>query len=227
MKRMDNRVASFAETQEGSATEWESEAEEAVAPITGMRPAGMSDENWDEEDLDLGYHPTSEIADKPPEMDDEQIEGARSAPPPDAHPQESTDVRTETTDEAARYPPADKIMVAESQYGNPGVEDKTQDAEVDNTDNDYNAVVEETYYERGEEELDYDDDMPVEEDTPAQIDDQELDEDVNADDEEEDDHATAESVHPKKGKDAPVWGQLVLPLAIEVPQAQKLARPPN
>ena len=44
MKRMDNRVASFTETQEGSATEWESEAEEVVAPITGMRPAGMSDD---------------------------------------------------------------------------------------------------------------------------------------------------------------------------------------
>ena len=57
MKRMDNRVASFAETQEGSATEWESEAEEAVAPITGMRPAGMRDENWDEGDLDLGLSP--------------------------------------------------------------------------------------------------------------------------------------------------------------------------
>ena len=119
MKRMDNRVASFAETQEGSATEWESEAEEAVAPITGMRPAGMSDEDWDEEDLDMGYHPTSEIADEPPEMGDEQIEGARSAPPPGDHPQESTDVRAETADEVARYPPADEIMMAESQYGNP------------------------------------------------------------------------------------------------------------
>ena len=102
MKRMDNRVASFAETQEGSATEWESEAEEVAAPtITGMRPAGMSDENWDEEDLDLGYHPTSEIADEPPEMGDEQIEGARGAPPLDENPQEGIDMRTETADEAA------------------------------------------------------------------------------------------------------------------------------
>ena len=34
------------------------------------------------------------------------------------------------------------------------------------------------------------------------------DEDVNADDEEEDDHVATESVRPKKGKDAPVWGRL-------------------
>ena len=101
MKRMDNRVASFAETQEGSATEWESEVEEVIAPRTGMRPAGMSDENWDEGDLDLGYHPTSEIADEPPEMGDEQIEGPRSAPPLDDRPQEGIDVCTETADEAA------------------------------------------------------------------------------------------------------------------------------
>ena len=107
MKRMDNRMASFTDTQEGSATEQESEAEEAVAPITGMRPAGMSDENWDEEDLDLGYHPTSKIADEPREMGDEQIEGARSALPPDDHPQESADMHTETADKATRYPPAD------------------------------------------------------------------------------------------------------------------------
>ena len=70
--------------------------------------SGVSDENWDEADLDLGYHPTSgiadeadldlgyhptsEIADEPPEMGDEQIEGAWSAPPLDDHPQEGTDV---------------------------------------------------------------------------------------------------------------------------------------
>ena len=216
MKRMDNRVASFAETQEGSATEWESEAEEAVAPITGMRPAGMSDEDWDEEDLDLGYHPTSEIADEPPEMGDEQIEGAQSALPPDNHPQESTDVRTETADEVARYPPADEIMMAESQYGNPEAEDMTHDAGVnDADDNDYDVVVKETYYEWGEEELDYDDYAPVEEETVAQVHDQELDKsdkDVNADDEGEDNHANAESVRPNKGKDAPVWGRLGTPV---------------
>ena len=60
--------------------------------------------------------------------------------------------------------------------------------------------------------MDYDDDALVEEDAPAPIDDQELDEDVNADDEEEDDHATAGSVCPLKGKDAPVWGQLGTPI---------------
>ena len=74
----------------------------------------MSDEDWDEGDLDLGYHPTSEIANEPPEMGDEQIEGARSAIPLDDHPQESDDMRTKTTDEAAQYPPADDIMTAES-----------------------------------------------------------------------------------------------------------------
>ena len=213
MKRMDNRVASFAETQEGSTTEWESEADEVVTPITGMRPAGMSDENWDEGDLDLGYHPTSEIANEPPEVDDEQIEGACGVPPLDAHPQEGTNVCTQTADEAALYPPADDIMTAESQYGDPEVEDETPDVEADNEDdNEYNAIVEETYYEHGEEELDYDDDAPVEEEAPAQIDDQEPDEDVNVDDGEEGDHATAGSVHPQKGKDAPVWRRLGTPV---------------
>ena len=148
MKRMDNWVATFAETQEGSATEWESEVDEVVAPITGMRPAGMSDENWDEGDLDLGYHPTSEIADEPPEVDDEQIEGAHGVSPLEVHPQEGTDVRTQTADEAALYPQADDIMAAESQYGNPEVEDDIPDVEADDEgDNDYNAIIEETYYE--------------------------------------------------------------------------------
>ena len=103
--------------------------------------------------------------------------------------------------------------MAESQYGNPEAEDEMRDAKVDDADdNDYNAVIKGTYYEWGEEDLDYDDDAPVEEDTPAQVDDQELDEDINADDEEEDDHVTAESVHPKKGKDAPVWDRLGTPV---------------
>ena len=131
LKRMDNRVASFRETQEGSATEWESEADEVVVHTSGMRPAGMSDEDWGEGDLDLGYHPTSEIADEPPEMGDEEIEGAQSALPLDNRPQEGSDVRTETADEVARYPPADEIMTAESQYGDPGMEDKTLDDGVD------------------------------------------------------------------------------------------------
>ena len=215
MKRMDHRVASFAKTQEGSATEWESETEEVVAPITGMRPEGMSDENWDKGDLDLGYHPTSEIVNEPPEMGDEQIEGARGALPPEDHPQEHTDMRTETANKAAQYPLADEIMTAESQYGNPGAEDETHDDEVDNDEgNDYDVVVEETYYEQGEE-LDYDDDALVEEDMAAQQSDQEpgdSDKDGNADDEKEDDHTDLESIRPKKGKDAPVWGRLGTPV---------------
>ena len=212
MKRMDNRVTSFAETQEGSATEWESEADDVVVPtktIKGMRPVGMSDENWDwdEEDLDMGYHPTSEVTDEPPEIGDEQIEGAHGAPPLEENRQETTDVHTGITDEATQYPPANEIMATEMQYGNLEAEDQVQGAEVDDMhDNDYDIVVEETYYERGEEELDYDDVAPVNDDAPDQIDDQELDEDDNADDEEEDDHAIAESVRPQKGKDAPVWG---------------------
>ena len=105
-------------------------------------------------------------------------------------------------------------MMAESQYGDPEAVDKTPDAEADDADdNDYNVVVEETYYEHGEEELDYDDDTPVEEDAPAQLDDQELDEDVNVDDEEEDDHAIAGSICPQKGKDALVWGRLGTPVS--------------
>ena len=194
MKIMYNRVATFAETQVGSATEWESEVDKVVAPITGMTPTGMSNENWDEEDLDLGYHPTSEIADEPPEVDDEQIEGAHGVSPLEVHPQEGTDVHTQTADEAALYPPADDIMVAESQYGNPEVEDDIPDVEADDEgDNDYNIVVKE-------------------EEAPAQIDDQELDEDVNVNDREGDDHTTAKSVCPQKGKDAPVWRRLGTPV---------------
>ena len=217
MMRMDNRVTSFAETQEGSATEWESEMEEAVAPITGMRPAGISDEDWEEGDLDLGYHPTSEVADVPPVMEDEEIEGAQSALPPDGRLQEDADMRAETTDGITRHPPTDEIIAAESHYGNPEAEDETFAAEDDDTeDNDYNVVVEETYYERGEEELDYDDDAPVEEDMPAQDDGSRPgneDEDVNTNDEGEDDHVATESVRPKKGKDAPVWGRLGTPIS--------------
>ena len=80
-------------------------------------------------------------------------------------------------------------------------------------DNDYNVVVKETYYERGEEELDYDDDAPVEEDAPAQLDNQGLDNYDNADEEEEDDHTIARSVRPQKGKDTLVWGRLDTPVS--------------
>ena len=216
MMRMDNRVTSFTETQEGSATEWESEPEEAAALITGMRPAGMSDEDWEEEDLDLGYHPTSEVADEPPAMADEEIEGARSVPPPDDRLQGDADMRAETTDGITRHLPADEIITAESHYGNPEEEDETGIADDDDTkSNDYDIVVEETYYEQGEEELDYNDDAPMEEDLPAQDGGSRPgneDEDVNADDEEEDDHVATESIHPKKGKDAPVWGRLGTPV---------------
>ena len=66
MLRMENRIASFAEMQEGSATDSESEMEGAAAPVTGMRLAEMSDEEWEEGDLDMGYHPTSIPADVPP-----------------------------------------------------------------------------------------------------------------------------------------------------------------
>ena len=177
----------------------------------------MSDEDWGEEDLDLGYHPTSEIADKPPEMGDEEIEGAQSALPLDNCPQEGIDVRTETAEEVARYPPADEIMTAESQYGDPRMEDNIPDDGVDDgKDNDFNTAVEETYYEQGDEELDYDDDAPTEEVTPAQLDDHEqdnnADNDVNTDDEEEDTPINTKSVRPRKGKDAPVWGRLGTPV---------------
>ena len=215
MMRMDNRVTTFAETQEGSATEWESETE-TTAPITGMRPAGMSDEDWEEGDLDMGYHPTSEVADVPPVMDDREIEGARSALPPDSRLQEDAHMRTETTEGITQYPPADEIIKAESRYGNPEAEDETFATDDDGTKgDDYDVVIEEIYYERGEEELDYHDDAAVEEGMPTQDEDSrpvDEDEDVNADDEEEDDPAVNEFVRPKKGKDAPVWGRLGTPV---------------
>ena len=218
LKRMDTRVSSFRETQEGSATKWESEVDEVVVHThVGMRPAGMSDEDWGEGDLDMGYHPTSEIADEPPVMDDEEIEGAQSALPPDNRPQEGVNVRTETAEETAQYPLADEIMRAESQYGDTGIEDKTLDDGVDDEkDNDFNTVVEETYYEQDDEELDYDDDAPTEEATPAQDDNADNVDDAddvdNADDEEENAPTNNESVRPRKGKDAPVWGRLGTPV---------------
>ena len=130
---------------------------------------------------------------------------------------------TETAEEVARYPPADEIMTAESQYGDPRMEDKIPDDGVDDErDNDFNTVVEETYYEQGDEELDYDDDAPTEEVTPAQLEDHEqdnnTDDDVNADDEGEDAPTDTESVHPCKGKDAPVWGRLEIPVGMATPE---------
>ena len=217
MMRMDSRVTSFAETQEGSATDWESETEGAAAPITGMRPAGISDEDWEEEeDLDMGYHPTSKAADVPPVVEDERIEGARSALPPDNCLQEDAGMCAETTVGTTRHQPADKIIAADSLYGNPEVEHEMDAAEDDDQeDNDHDVVVEETCYERGEEELDYDDDAPVEEEMAVQDDDSDPgdeDKDGNADDEGEDDVAATGSVRPKKGKDAPVWGRLGTPV---------------
>ena len=221
LKRMDNRVASFMEAQDGSATEWESEVDEANVHISG-RPAGMSDEDWGEEDLDMGYHPTSGIADEPPEMGDEEIEGAQSALPPDSRPQEGIDVRTETAEEVAHNPPVDEIMTAESQYGDPGMEDKIPYDGADNVkDNDFNTAVEEDYYEQGDEELDYYDDAPTEEVTPAQLDDHEqvnADNDVNADDEGEDAPTNTESMRPRKGKEAPVWERLGTPVRTATPE---------
>ena len=217
MMRMDNRVTTFAETQEGSAKEWESETE-TTAPITGMRPVGMSDEDWKKGDLDLGYHPTSEVADVPPVMDDREIEGAQSALPPDSCLQEDADMHTKMTEGITQYPPADEIIKAESCYGNPEADDETfaTDDDDDGAEgNDYDVVIEETYYKRGEEELDYHDDAAVGEDMPAQDEGSrpvDEDEDVNADDEEEDDPAVNESVRPKKGKDAPVCGRLGTPV---------------
>ena len=152
----------------------------------------------------------------PPVMEDEEIEGAQSALPPDGRLQEDANMRAETTDRITQHPPADEIIAAESCYGNPEAEDETFAAKDDDAeDNDYDVVVEETYYEQGEEELDYNDDAPVEEDVPAQDDGSRPgneDEDINTDDEGEDDHVATESVCPKKGKDAPVWGRLGTPV---------------
>ena len=220
MLRMDNRVASFTETQEGGATDWELETEWAAVPVMGMQPAGMSDEEWGEEDLDMGYHPTSIAADMPPVVEEERIEGAQSALPPDDHLQENTGMRAETTVGTTWHQPTDEILVAELLYGNPEVEYKMNVAKDDDQkDNDHDVIVEQTYYERGEEELDYDDDPPVEEDMAVRDNDGDPgkeDESGNTDDEGEDDlaedHAAAESVRPKKGKDAPVWGRLGTPV---------------
>ena len=51
--------------------------------------------------------------------------------------------------------------------------------------------------------------MPAQDEGSRPVDE---DKDVNADDEEEDDPAVNESICPKKGKDAPVWGRLGTPV---------------
>ena len=180
-----------------------------------MHLAGMSDEDWGEEDLDIGYHPISMTADKPPVMEDERIEGAQSALPPDEYSQGDAGGHAETIVGTTRQPSADDILVAESQYGNPEEENELTEAK----GGDYDVVVEETYYEHREEELDYDDDPSVEEDMVIWDDDDDPDNDAdngNADDEEEndlaDDDNPAESIRPKEGEYAAVWGWLGTPV---------------
>ena len=215
MLRMDNRVTSFAETQEGSATDWESETEGIAVPVMGMRLGRMSDEDWGEEDLDMGYHPTSMAADEPPVMEDERIEGAQSVLPPDNYSQEDTGRRAETTVGTTRQPSADDILVAESRYGNPEEENELNVAKGDDQEGgDYDVIMEETYYVQGEEELDYDNDPPVEEDMVVRdADDNPGDEDDDkGEDDLADDNDAAESIRPKEGKDAAVWGRLGTPV---------------
>ena len=93
LRRLDNRLTTFATTHLGSGTEWESEPEitdECIVAAPKMRPAGMSDKDWDADELDVGYHPTglpdkelppyhpsAIIADEPPPLGEEQIEGAQ------------------------------------------------------------------------------------------------------------------------------------------------------
>ena len=82
LKWMDNRLTHFASTDQGSRTDWESKTEgtASIALSMGFCPAGMSDEDWGEDDLDVGYHPTSIIADEPPPVGEKQIEGAQDTP---------------------------------------------------------------------------------------------------------------------------------------------------
>ena len=82
LKLMDYRLTHFASTDQGSGIDWESETEGTIAitPSIGFRPAGMSDNDWGEDDLDVGYHPTSIIDDEPPPVGEEQIQGAQDTP---------------------------------------------------------------------------------------------------------------------------------------------------
>ena len=79
---MDYRLTHFTSTDQGSGIDWESETEGTIAitPSIGFRPAGMSDNDWGEDDLDVGYHPTSIIDDEPPPVGEEQIQGAQDTP---------------------------------------------------------------------------------------------------------------------------------------------------
>ena len=92
--------------------------------------------------------------------------------------------------------------------------DKPLDDGVDDgNDNDFNTVVEETYYERGDEELDYDDDAPTEEVTPARLEDQELDDDAQCRQRGRGcSYQCRVHYALAREKDAPVWGRLGTPV---------------
>ena len=168
LRRLDNRLTTFAMTHLGSGTEWESEPEitdEHIVTAPKMCPTGMSDEDWDADELDMGYHPTglpneelppyhptTIVADEPPPLDEEQIEGAQGTleAPVIAPGQPSP---TAVNNEARQG--EDDAFKAERCYGVP-----------DPADND--VVLEGMYYEGDEEELDYDDDLVEERDVATE-----------------------------------------------------------
>ena len=53
-------------------TDWDSESNKP--PWLGYRPVGMSDEDWAEDNIDMGDYPS--CADEPPTVSDKCIEGA-------------------------------------------------------------------------------------------------------------------------------------------------------
>ena len=156
-------------------------------------------------------------------MEDKRIEGAQSVLPPADLPQETSARHTETTTKITQHQTADEILSAEAHYGDPGEENELNVTKGnDQEDSDYDVVVEQTYYEPGKEELDYDDDLPAgEEDIVVRDayddgksydeDEDELADDNDAKDINDEDEA-AKSTHLKKGKDAPVWGWLATPV---------------
>ena len=169
--RMDKRVTSFAGTHHGSGMDWESEPEhvDKHVPLKNFRAVGMSDEDWNKDELDVGYHPTrmpdeelppyhptAIVADKPPQLEEEQIEGVQGALQTPVLAPDKLGKPSQTTLEHNLHQEEDDAFAAERHYGNP------EDADDDLGDND--VVVEETYYEGDKEELDYDDNVQVKED---------------------------------------------------------------
>ena len=129
-------------------------------PIATMGPtqrfclAGMSNKDWTEDDLNMGYRPTPTHANVPPAVGEEQIEGAQGTPnAPVVASSCSNQLPQMILEEPAQHFADDAFEVGRC-YNNPDI--------TANDSADHNVVVEQTYYKgENEEELDVDDNVPT------------------------------------------------------------------